>query len=340
MTARRGETAEGLPGIVDPPLQTRQRTDHEDTSAKTVPAALPAENLHGLEHVDLLSRVIHLGHARVEGVRDQSTEDTGDITRSEGDGELRGLGVGVTRLGEQVLVEEGHDVLEGGELHHGVGDLAAPQRNDALPQSLGALSSGDLLHGGTQLGGEVGLHRRRLDAHLGGLHGAQEDIGEELSRGGSSQVDGVLPVLGGLLAHQVDVQILEHLVATELEQTLHGITEEGGLPASVDTVAVPSLLGSLLQTVPQRLVHARVRLTTALHQIERADGGVGGTARENTSDHAQRIELGVVLGGISGLDSVERASAKHLKQLRKGFMAKTNRGSRPFRGWENNHKLG
>ena len=63
VATRRRETAEGLPGIVDPPLETRQRTDHENTRTETVPAALPAEHLHRLEHVDLLSRVVHLRHA-------------------------------------------------------------------------------------------------------------------------------------------------------------------------------------------------------------------------------------------------------------------------------------
>ena len=79
-----------------------------------------------------------------------------------------------------------------------------------------------------------------------------EDIREELSGRRSGQVDRVLVVLGSLLSHQVDVEVLEQLVTSELEETLHGITVEGRLPSAVQTVTIPTLLRNLLQTVHDR----------------------------------------------------------------------------------------
>ena len=313
MTTRRLISAESLPSIVDPPLQTGESTDHQNTSGKTVPASLPAEELHSLHHRDLLSRVVHLGDARVEGVGDQSTEDTSNVTGGEGDGQLSGLAVRLTRLGEAVLVEQTDDVLEGGELDHGVGDLTAPERNHSLPERLDTLSGSDFLHSGSELGGEVSLNRRGLNTDLGGLHRAEEDIGEELSRSRSGQVDGVLPVLGGLLSHHIGVDVLEDFITTELEETLEGVTDHGRLPTSVETLTVPGDLGGLLKTIEQRGVHAGVGLTTALHQIQRSDEGVGSSARQNTSHEAGAVELGIVLRGISSLQSLKRASAEHCK---------------------------
>ena len=311
MTSRGRISAEGLPGIVNPPLQTRKSTDHQNTRSQTVPASLPSQELHSLDHRDLLSRVVHLGHARVERMRDQRTEDTGNVTRSEGDRQLHGLAVGLARLREHVLVEHGDDVLERSELHHRVGDLTAPQRHHTLPQRLHASLLRELLHGRTQLRREVGLHGRRLNTHLGGLHGAQEDIGEELGRRGSSQVDGVLVVLGSVDTHHIDVQVLEQLVASELKETLHSITAHSGLPSSVQSVAVPARLRGLLQTIPQRRVHSGIRLAAALHQIQGSDERVRGSAGKNSSHEASRIEAGVVLGSIRGLQSLERTSAEH-----------------------------
>lgn len=159
--------------------------------------------------------------------------------------------------------------------------------------------------------GKLASTGRRLDTDLGGLHRAQEDIGEELGRRGSSQVNGVLVVLGSVGTHQVDVQILEQLVSSELEESLHSITAHRGLPSSVQSVTVPTRLRGLLQTIPQRRVHSGIRLTTALHQIQGSDERVGGSARENTSHEAGRIETSVVLGSIRSLQSLERTSTEH-----------------------------
>ena len=312
MTSRRRIAAHGLPSIVDPPLQTRQRTNHQNTRSQTVPASLPAQNLHRLQHRDLLRGVVHLRHARVERMRHQRAEHTRNVARSERHRQLRRLAVRLARLRQQEAVEQTHDVLERGELHHRVRDLTAPQRHQTLPQSTHALSTRDLADSGHQLVGEVHLGRTRLDTHLGRLHRALEDIREDLSGRRSGQVDRVLVVLGSLLSHQVDVEVLEQLVTSELEETLHGITVEGRLPSAVQTVTIPTLLRNLLQTVHKVLVQSGVRLATALDQIERANSGVSGSARENASHKAGAVETSIVLRlSVSGLEQLKRTGVEH-----------------------------
>ena len=61
-------------------------------------------------------------------MRDDGAEDSGDVPRGESDHELFGFGALVTWLGHDVGVQRLHSLLEAGELHHGVGDLAHPQR--------------------------------------------------------------------------------------------------------------------------------------------------------------------------------------------------------------------
>lgn len=84
-----------------------------------------------------------------------------------------------------MLVENLDGSLEAGELHHGVGDLPAPQRPQGLVEPVDALFGPDLGGGGSQ-GGREGSDGAGLDAHLGGLHGRQRDVGEELGGGRGS----------------------------------------------------------------------------------------------------------------------------------------------------------
>ena len=141
--AASGCEADGhLEGVVDPPLETGERTNHEDSGTETLPETLEAD-----VSVDLASGatlLVHDGDHRVSGVRDDSAEDTGEVTGHEGDHELSGLGVGALGGGEDVLVEGLHGVLEGAELDHGVGDLTGPERLEASVEAVPALSVHDL----------------------------------------------------------------------------------------------------------------------------------------------------------------------------------------------------
>ena len=55
VASRRRISTEGLPSIINPPLETCQGTNHQNTSSQTVPASLPAQKLHSLHHRNLLS---------------------------------------------------------------------------------------------------------------------------------------------------------------------------------------------------------------------------------------------------------------------------------------------
>jgi hypothetical protein len=102
------------------------------------------------------------------------------------------------------------------------------------------------IHSGSPHLGESGAHgdrestiRAGLDLDLGHLPRAKSDIGEELSRGGSSQPDGTLVLLAGLLAGEVHVGIFEDLVETVLEGTLEGVANQGrskALPSTRNTL--------------------------------------------------------------------------------------------------------
>lgn len=271
MTTRGRNAEEDLPGIVDPPLETSECTDHEDTGAETDPHALPAQLLADGDDGAALS-VVELGDDGIGGVGDDGTEDTSDVTGEEGDHELGSLGVGVTRLLEGVSVEHGDNVLEEGELDHGVGDLSAPERDETLVEAVETLSAGDTLDGGHQLGGVVGFSGGCLDTDLDGFHRTQADISEELGGGGGGEVEGVLVLVGLIITNELGVGILEDLVETELAEALHAVTDHGRLPALEDTVAVKTGLDALLETVPEGGVETGGGLHSALDEIEGGDG--------------------------------------------------------------------
>jgi len=116
-----------------------------------------------------------------------------------------------------LLVEQLHGALEASELHHGVGDLSHPQGNQTLVEGIDALI---LQHLGHSLAEVVGESGNGLDLDLGGLERRQGDIGEELGRSGSSQIQRGAVEVGILLTNDIGVLHFEQLVQTELAQTL------------------------------------------------------------------------------------------------------------------------
>ena len=75
------------------------------------------------------------------------------------------LGALGPRLGHDVGVDGLDGPLEAGELHHGVGDLPAPERHQRLVEPVHPLSRVDLGRGLAQRRRER-ARRRRLDADL------------------------------------------------------------------------------------------------------------------------------------------------------------------------------
>ena len=69
---------------------------------------------------------------------------SGNVTSSEGDNQLFGLGAVCSWLRHNVLVQKFNCPFEAGELHHGVRDLSAPQWYEGLVEAVNALLGVDL----------------------------------------------------------------------------------------------------------------------------------------------------------------------------------------------------
>ena len=123
-----------------------------------------SEGLGGVSNARSLG-LVHVAHDGVGRVGHDGAEHSGDVSGGEGDNELlrlRALGSG---LGHYVLVDGLHCPLKAGELHHGVGDLSAPQGDQRLVEAIDSLLAEDLGEGAPQSGGE-GANGRGLDPHL------------------------------------------------------------------------------------------------------------------------------------------------------------------------------
>jgi len=115
------ETNCSLEGIIEPPLETSEGTNHDDSCSESSPESLESDFSVDLADVFAESSLsldgVELGDHGISRVRDDSTEDTSAVSRHECDGELLTLGVFTSRLGEDLGVEELNDLLECNELH-------------------------------------------------------------------------------------------------------------------------------------------------------------------------------------------------------------------------------
>jgi len=225
------ETNHSLEGIVDPPLETSEGTDHDNSGSHTSPES--AETDFRVDFLDVFSSGatsldgVELGDHSISRLRDQSAEDTSDVTRHEGDGELSTLGVFALGLGEDVSVEEFDSLFESDELHDGVGDLSSPEGSQTLEQTVGTFIGSDLVQSGGKVGGEsTGL--RGLDSDLDGFPRAEEAISNNFSGSRSSSPTNSLVFDGVFLTDDTGIDILEHFVETKFTQTLEGVSDKGG----------------------------------------------------------------------------------------------------------------
>lgn len=258
------------------PLQPSQGANHEDAHGQPVPETGEANVLvnacqGGAKGLTGGAGGVELADHDVGGVGDDSAQDAGEVASGEGDARLGRLAVVALAPGEAV-VHHLDDGLEGGELHHGVGDLAAPQRVDAFVQAGDALLAE---HGAdTVEGAPVGARDAALHAHLDGLKGAERHVGEHLGRGGRNQVQAG-PVLDGRLgAGHVRVRLLEELVEAVLGGALSRVADQGGAPAGEDAAHA---LGAedLAPGLDVAGVEFGVDLAAGLDQVERSYRGVG-----------------------------------------------------------------
>lgn len=78
------ESHGSLEGVVDPPLETGERTDHQDPCAEPSPQAFEPNlsiDLPDLlaEGASFLALTVELAHHGVSGVRDDGAEDTSEV---------------------------------------------------------------------------------------------------------------------------------------------------------------------------------------------------------------------------------------------------------------------
>lgn len=220
---------------------THQGSDHDDTDRKPVPQAREADVLvyaahRGAKGLARLTRGVQFTDHHVGRMRHDRAEDTGHITTGESDGGL-GAFVVVRLLPRQVIVDHLHNGLEGSKLHHGVRNLSAPERVQALVQPVcpcsqraasevhvqidlprGSLFAGDPTNA-IERARRKGWHGR-LHANLDGFKRTERNVGEELGRGTRDQVYRRLPLGGFLRTDQVTVEGLEEFIPTVFESTL------------------------------------------------------------------------------------------------------------------------
>lgn len=113
--------------------------------------------------------------------------------------------------------------------------LTGPERDERAEGEAGLHLVGAHLGESSAEGGGEGTGRAGLNPDLGHLHGAQSNVGEDLSRGGTSKPDEGLVLGGVLLASKVAVLVLEDLVQTVLEHALGGVTDKSGPETLPDT---------------------------------------------------------------------------------------------------------
>jgi hypothetical protein len=73
-------------------------------------------------------------------MRNNSAENTGNITRHESDHELGSFAVFTLWLGENISVEFGDDLFESDKLNNSVWDLSSPKWLDTLVETGRSLS--------------------------------------------------------------------------------------------------------------------------------------------------------------------------------------------------------
>lgn len=203
---------------VDHPLETGQGTNHDDTDRQTVPEARESNVLvdpaHGRAKCLALRAIcIELADHDVGRVGDDSAEDTCQVTADKRHARLGSLAV-VGLLPGEAGVHHLDNGLEGGKLHHGVGNLSAPERVQALVEASPPFLSRDLAD--AVEGALVGGRDSALHADLYGLEGAEGDIGEELGGGRGGEEEDRLVLFGVVGAREVGVGLESCVSVTKL----------------------------------------------------------------------------------------------------------------------------
>lgn len=133
ITTRGLETDGSLEGIVDPPLETSEGTNHKNSGKETSPETRETDlRVDVANTLTLVFRSVHLGNHGISRVRDEGAEDTSQVNRHEGNGQLLSLRVFTSGSSEELGVEKFNDLFEGDELNDGIGDLSGPKRRQDI----------------------------------------------------------------------------------------------------------------------------------------------------------------------------------------------------------------
>lgn len=134
------KTAGYLEWIINPPLETGEGTDHDNSCSKSIPETSETDFT-----VDILNLLTYWGiwwffvkdwDHNISGVWDDSAEDTSPVTWEESDHKLEVLWVGVLGVCENVFVESFNGIFKGSELNHSVWDLSHPEGWKTLVESV------------------------------------------------------------------------------------------------------------------------------------------------------------------------------------------------------------
>ena len=138
-------------------------------------------------------------------------------------------------------------------------NLTGPKRNEGAEGEtrLGALESHLLPCSAKGSGESTG--GRGLDLDLEHLKGAEGNVGENFSGGGTGEPNGGLVLVGKVLAGKVHVEVLEHFIETVLEHALERVADESGSEALPDTGST-LLSKESLETVGKTAVLGGVNL--------------------------------------------------------------------------------
>jgi len=290
---------------IDGELEGSEGANHEETGTETGERALDAELLADLDQAGsgALTRetrgLVDLREHGVGGLGDDGSSETGNETGAKVDGGLQA--VGHILLGPDAVDSLGN-LLVHDELGHGVGDLLEEDGAETSVEGANTLVLQDLAEAAEQAAGES---RLRDETDTGSLKRAEGNIGEELGGSRRGEVDAGAVIGGGLVAEEVNVLLLEELVAAKLEGTLEEVADEGR--ANTGQKGTSTLvLNDLLEAAEHAIVVGLgVELDTSLDDINGSQSTVGDGAADGAGEGEAGVELNaaellLLLGGHFG----------------------------------------
>lgn len=133
-TTRSLQPNSSLESIINPPLKTSQSTNHDNSGSQSSPKSIKSNVfVNGFHIIHSGSFSFHVVQFRDHGVswmRNDGTDDTGEVSWSESDTKLSEFRVFIFGFsGKNVIVKHFNCFLEKDEFDDGVGNLSGPKRS-------------------------------------------------------------------------------------------------------------------------------------------------------------------------------------------------------------------